>query len=69
MGYTDFRELSKELKGKRIRCIEMKNDPDPIESGSEGTVTYVDDAGNIHIVWDNHRTLALIHGVDKYQII
>jgi len=26
MKYTDFRELSKELKGKRIRCIEMKND-------------------------------------------
>lgn len=69
MGYTDFRKLSVELHGKRIRCIEMKNDPDPIESGTEGTVSYVDDAGNIHIVWDNHRTLALIHGVDKYQII
>ena len=51
------------------RFYTNSSNPDPIESGSEGTVTYVDDAGNIHIVWDNHRTLALIHGVDKYQII
>ena len=64
-----YRELSTELKDKRIRCIEMKDDPLPIESGSMGTVVYVDDMGTIHIKWDNGRTLGLIHGMDRYEIV
>lgn len=76
MDYTDYRELSKELKGKRIRCIEMrpdpntgKPDPNPIKSGEEGTINYVDDMGTIQISWDNGRTLGMIYGFDRYTII
>jgi|VirMetMinimDraft_7_1064189.scaffolds.fasta_scaffold21984_2 hypothetical protein len=56
-------------KGDRIRCIEMPDDPSPIESGAEGTVRHVDDADQIHVNWDDGRTLALIPGIDKYEII
>jgi hypothetical protein len=69
MNYINYRELSAELKGKRIRCISMEDDPNPIESGAEGTVNYVDDMGTIQISWDNGRTLGMVHGVDHYQII
>lgn len=54
--------------GDRIKCIKM-NDPNPIEPGTEGTVDHVDAIKQIHVKWDNGRTLALIPEVDSYQII
>lgn len=68
MDYTNFRVQSDELKGKRIRCIEM-NDKYPVPSGTMGTINHVDDMGTIHVSWDNGSTLGLIQGDDKYQII
>jgi hypothetical protein len=57
-----------ELIGKRIRLIEMSNDPNPIESGTEGTVYYVG-GGVINVDWDNGRSLGLVIGEDKFQIL
>ena len=34
-------------------------DPNPIPDGTEGTVSGVDDAGQIHVDWDNGRRLAI----------
>ncbi len=56
----DYRDLNKEYKGKRIRLIEMRDDPDPIHVGTEGTILFVDDAGSIHVKWDNGRSLGVI---------
>lgn len=56
-------------KTKRIRCIKMLNDPQPILPGAEGDYEYTDDAGVIHVKWDDGRTLGLIEGVDKYEFI
>lgn len=68
MDYIDYRQQSAELKGKRVRCIQM-NDPYPIPSGTEGTITGVDDMGTIHVIWDNKSSLGLVQGDDKYQIL
>ena len=54
--------------GMRIKCIEMLDDPRPIESGATGIVICVDDAGQIHVAWDSGRTLALAL-IDKYEVI
>lgn len=56
------------LKGRRIKLIQMGNDPNPIQPGSEGTIAFQDDMKNIHVAWDNGRTLSLIPGVDQYEI-
>jgi hypothetical protein len=61
--------LRADYVGKRIRCIEMGEDFEPIPSGSEGTVTHVDDLGTIHVKWDNGRTLGLVYDEDKYELI
>jgi len=47
----------------------MENDPNPIQSGAEGTVRMKDDGGNIQVNWDSGRTLALIDGVDQYELL
>lgn len=40
-----------------------------VPSGICGIVEFVDDEGQIHMKWDNGRTLALITGVDSFEII
>jgi hypothetical protein len=45
----NYQLLNHKYKGKRIRLIEIKDDPDPVLAGSEGTILRVVDAGTIHI--------------------
>lgn len=54
--------------GIRVRLIHMY-DPQAVPSGTLGTVDHIDDDGQIHMNWDNGRTLALIYGVDQFEII
>lgn len=66
---TEIERLRKKYPvGTRIKLIYM-DDVQAIESGTKGTVELVDDSGNIHINWDNGRTLSLIENVDKFEII
>lgn len=39
----------------------------PVPSGTRGTVEYVDSMGQIHMKWDNHRTLAVVPAVDTFR--
>ena len=55
--------------GTRIRLTQMDDPYAPIPSGTEGTVDFVDDAGQIHMKWDNGRSLALIPGEDSFSKI
>lgn len=57
-----------DLIGKRIRMIEMIEDPNPIENGCEGIITHVG-GGVINVNWDGGRTLGIVIGHDKYEII
>ena len=46
------------------------NDPyAPITPGTEGVVDVVDDDGQLHMKWDNGRTLALIPGEDSFTVL
>lgn len=40
--------------GTRLELMKM-DDPRPVPPGTRGTVQYVDDAGQIGMVWDNGR--------------
>jgi hypothetical protein len=66
-----FNELindeNKKLLNKRVRLIKM-NDPNPIESGTEGTI-YNIGFDILNVKWDNGRSLGLVVGEDTYEIL
>ena len=55
--------------GTKIRLNHMDDPYAPIPDGTVGEVQYVDDAGSIHMIWENGRTLSLIEGEDSFTII
>ena len=55
--------------GTRIELIHMDDPYVPIESGTKGTVESVDDAGTLHMRWDNGRTLGIVPGEDQFKVI
>ena len=52
--------------GTRVVLHEMDDVQAPPE-GTEGTVTGVDDAGDIEVRWDNGSGLSLIFGIDHFS--
>lgn len=59
---------NEQLIGRRVKCIQM-DDPYPVPSGTEGTIEFIDDMGNIHVKWDNGRTLSLVPESDTYEVL
>lgn len=55
--------------GTRIRLNAMDDPHHPILPGAEGEVDFVDDAGQLHMKWDNGRSLALIPGEDSFTVL
>lgn len=53
-----------ELLGKKIRIINMCNEPD--YAGKEGIVEHIDGIGQLHGTWGS---LAIIPTEDTYEII
>jgi len=62
--------------GDRIQLLAMQDDPDPIQTGSVGTVVRVERHGSgrdvwhqIDVAWDNGRTLMLVSPPDAFEIV
>ena len=55
-------------KGMRIHMINM-DDQNPVDEGLEGTIVNIDDLGTMHVNWDDGRTLGVIPGIDKYNLL
>lgn len=53
--------------GTRLVLLSMDDPYAPIPSGTKGTVVHVDDAAQIHMRWDNGRTLAIVPGEDSFR--
>ena len=75
MSYWD--RLEKEAKrtkadyppGTRVMLLNMNDRLAPVPEGTRGTVKHVDDLGQIHMEWDNGRTLALVPGEDSFRTL
>ena len=72
--YQDWNRLAKINKekypqGTRIKLLHMNDPFSPVEDGMRGTVVCVDDAGQLHMKWDNGRTLALNTEEDSFRVL
>ena len=54
--------------GTRVKLNSMSGESN-MPSGMEGTVEYVDDAGQLGMLWDNGSSLSLIPGEDSFSKI
>ena len=69
MIVNDYVVNPQSLLGKRVKLIEpMEDDPQPILVGREGVVYNVG-FDVINVKWDNGRSIGLIIGEDKFEII
>ncbi|MBR4060097.1 MAG: DUF4314 domain-containing protein [Lachnospiraceae bacterium] len=55
-------------KGTKIRLCEMEGET-TVPPGTKGTVTKVDDIGQIHVKWENGSSLAINTEVDDFYIV
>ena len=68
MKKEDLEQLRKDYPvGTKIIMDEDMEDLQPIKKNQVGIVDFIDDEGQIHMKWDNGRTLALTVGVDKFH--
>lgn len=54
--------------GTRVEMIHMPDDPDPIPTGSLGTITG-GSGTDLWVSWDSGRSLSLIMGVDTFRVV
>lgn len=72
MQRKDVEELKRKYaKGIRLRMTKDMQDEygQGIKKGIEGTVTGVDDIGNIHVHWDCGSGLAIIPEIDSFEVV
>jgi hypothetical protein len=55
--------------GDRIRFISTDDPWSRMPSGMEGTVSFIDHLGTIHVTWDDGGTLGMIPGEDQFESI
>ena len=57
------------LVGQSVKLVKMDDPYTSLKAGDAGTVRFIDDICNIHVDWDNGSTLALILGVDVWEVV
>ena len=55
--------------GTNIQLISMRHEKYPVLPGTIGEVTHIDDAGSVHMKWENGSSLALIPEVDSFRMV
>lgn len=53
--------------GTKVKVTNMKDPVRPVPPGTIGEVVGVDDAGTIHVSWENGQGLGLVYGVDTFE--
>lgn len=63
-----FKTKQHPFVGRRVKCIEMKDEPRPVPNGTIGKVYNVGyDVMNVK--WENGRNIGLIIDFDKYEFV
>jgi hypothetical protein len=63
----ELKRRDRPLQGRRVRPVRTTNEHTRLEPGAEGTVEMVDDAGTVHVRWDDGHSLRLVPGDDLFE--
>lgn len=55
--------------GDRIRLVSCSDPYTKLVPGAEGTVTFIDSLGTVHVAWDDGHTMGLVRGEDQWTVI
>lgn len=56
--------------GDRVRLIRCTDRYTGLAAGTEGVVRFIDDAGTVHVDWDNGASLGLVASAgDRFEVI
>lgn len=73
---NEWERLTRQAKGIKARypkgtvvCLEHMEGEKGMPQGLKGKVSFVDDIGQIHVNWENGRSLALNTEVDSFQVV
>jgi len=53
--------------GTRVELIRMDDPYAALKPGDQGTVSFVDDIGTVHIKWDSGSSLGAAYGADMIR--
>ena len=72
--YERLRHLAQRHKenyppGTRIMLLNMNDPFSPVEPGTRGSVVFIDDMAQIHMEWDNGRSLPLNSDEDSFRTL
>jgi hypothetical protein len=62
--------MPEDLIGRRVRLVRCNDPYTALAPGSEGTVTFVDSLGTVHVNWDDGARLGLVEeDGDRFELI
>ncbi|MBR5230127.1 MAG: DUF4314 domain-containing protein [Firmicutes bacterium] len=69
LNRKEVEEMKKQYPQGTIICLCKMEGKTTLLSGTKGTVTGVDDIGQIHVDWENGSSLALNTEVDEFYVV
>lgn len=64
----ELQKLKEKYPAGTVVVVDHMDDIQAVPPGTEGTVRLIDDAGTVHVNWQNGSGLGLIPGVDSFHI-
>lgn len=53
--------------GDRVELVSTDDEFTRLRPGEQGTVTFVDSLGTVHVQWDSGSSLGLVPGHDQFR--
>lgn len=57
------------IPGQKIELINLYSSFHLLLSGRRGMIEFIDDLGNIHVIWERNLNVPLVVGIDEFKII
>lgn len=57
------------IPGQKLELINLYSSFNVLIPGTKGMIEFIDDLGNIHVIWEHKKNIQLVVGIDEFKII